>query len=472
MLPQTYESLKIKIQTELSEASFLSFTTDIRTNSKTKTSYLSLTAHWLNESFEYKHRALHCKEIKGSHTGFNIYENIKEMLENWGINMNRIHVFLRDNAFNMKAGMLMLESSSAPCFIHTLQLIIKDSLFTESNISVLIAKARQTVGHFNHSSTACEKQKKIQVALGSSVSLQKALLLVQDVETRWNLTYLMLKRLEKLKTSVQNYVANNNFKPENVLTADEWKLVSLLNELLEPFYIVTQKCSKNNALLSSVIPHAAVLKKFFNHKANNPPGPDQSSSTTLAILAENIEEVFERRFYTTNNSSRINLHDNDLFLLTTAVDPRYRLDFFSDNLRQKVVRILKSQVKYHSCRQSGQVPLIPLNKPKAQIPTNDIPKNFCHSILHLNRKEVKKLMKVSRKIQLIRKLRQKLRLFWLKKIYLLKKLKKLKSCLGGTQIRKNTLILPGLQEGIFRHHHLLFILKGYFQKLVTCTNKS
>ena len=32
MLPQTYESLKIKIQTELSEASFLSFTTDIWTN--------------------------------------------------------------------------------------------------------------------------------------------------------------------------------------------------------------------------------------------------------------------------------------------------------------------------------------------------------------------------------------------------------------------------------------------------------
>ena len=31
MLPQTYESLKIKIQTELSEASFLSFTIDTRT---------------------------------------------------------------------------------------------------------------------------------------------------------------------------------------------------------------------------------------------------------------------------------------------------------------------------------------------------------------------------------------------------------------------------------------------------------
>ena len=68
----------------------------------------------------------------------------------------------------------------------------------------------------------------------------------------------MLKRLEKLKLSVQSYVANNkNFKPENILSADVWKLVNLLVELLEPFYVVTQQCSKNNALLSSLIPHAA-----------------------------------------------------------------------------------------------------------------------------------------------------------------------------------------------------------------------
>ena len=72
---------------------------------------------------------------------------------------------------------------------------------------------------------------------------------------------------------------NLNPKGENILTADELKLASLFNYLLVPFYTVTQQCSsKNNALLSSVIPHAAVLKKFFNHKASFPPG--QSSSTT------------------------------------------------------------------------------------------------------------------------------------------------------------------------------------------------
>ena len=114
----------------------------------------------------------------------------------------------------------------------------------------------------------------------------KTLLLVQDVDTRWNSTY-FFKRLEKLKSRFHNYPVNNKFKPKNTLTADEWKFVSLQKELLEPFYIVTQKCSKNKALLSSVIPRAAVLKKIFNHKGYSPPG--QSSSTTLATLAESIK---------------------------------------------------------------------------------------------------------------------------------------------------------------------------------------
>ena len=58
--------------------------------------------------------------------------------------------FLRDNAFNMKAGMLFIESSLAPCFIQMLQLIIKGSLILENSIIVLIAQARQIVDHLNH----------------------------------------------------------------------------------------------------------------------------------------------------------------------------------------------------------------------------------------------------------------------------------------------------------------------------------
>ena len=74
------------------------------------------------------------------------------------------------------------------------------------------------------------------------------MLLVQDVETRWNSTYLPnAEKIEKLKTSLQNYVGNNKFKPKNIFTAYECKLVSLLDELLELFYIITQQCRTTHA---------------------------------------------------------------------------------------------------------------------------------------------------------------------------------------------------------------------------------
>ena len=96
-------------------------------------------------------------------------------------------------------------------------------------------------------------------------------------------------------------------------------------------------------------------------------------------MTKNIKEAFERRFYTTNNSTRINLYDKDLFLLTTAFDLQYRLDFFPANLQQKVVRLLKSEVKKHSCCETGlssQVPLVPPNRPIAQLPKSVFPKWF------------------------------------------------------------------------------------------------
>ena len=70
---------------------------------------------------------------------------MKEMLENWNIYMDCVHVFVRDNAYNIKLGESLLQSTSVPCFIHTIQFIIKYSLFEANNIKVLLAKALKTV---------------------------------------------------------------------------------------------------------------------------------------------------------------------------------------------------------------------------------------------------------------------------------------------------------------------------------------
>ena len=134
------------------------------------------------------------------------------------------------------------------CFIHTLQLIIKYSLFADKDVKVLLSKASKIVGPFSHSFLACKKLKLNQVYLDSTISKKIALQLVPDVPTKWNSTYLMLKRLNKLKISVKNYGASH--LQYFIITEKDWQLVCLVLKLLEPFHIVTKKCGKNDSLLS------------------------------------------------------------------------------------------------------------------------------------------------------------------------------------------------------------------------------
>ena len=51
--------------------------------------------------------------------------------------------FLRDNARNIKKEISLLKTSSVPCFIHMLQLVIKDSLFGDNRIKLLLVKIQK-----------------------------------------------------------------------------------------------------------------------------------------------------------------------------------------------------------------------------------------------------------------------------------------------------------------------------------------
>ena len=68
----------------------------------------------------------------------------------------------------------------------------------------------------------------------------------------------MLERLNKQKLRVQFYVAKYKSDHYSNITPEEWELVN------DTFFFVTKECSKNNALLSIVIPHAKSMTKLSN----------------------------------------------------------------------------------------------------------------------------------------------------------------------------------------------------------------
>ena len=50
---------------------------------------------------------------------------------------------MRDNVRNFEKAISLLKTSSVSFFIHTLQLVIKDSLFKDDRIKLLLAKIRK-----------------------------------------------------------------------------------------------------------------------------------------------------------------------------------------------------------------------------------------------------------------------------------------------------------------------------------------
>ena len=80
------------------------------------------------------------------------------------------------------------------------------------------------------------------------------------------------------------------------------------------------------------------------------------------------------------------MNDYKLLLVTTAVDPRYRLSAFPSYLKNNVKEQLKFNVKNHfyfGAEQKGDSPILPPEKPKPSV--NFDPKKFStyHSLFKL-----------------------------------------------------------------------------------------
>lgn len=69
IIPEMNEMLRGHIQASVSEAKYLCLTTDTWTAHTTTTSFISLTAHWIDETFKCQSAVLHCHKFEGQHTG-------------------------------------------------------------------------------------------------------------------------------------------------------------------------------------------------------------------------------------------------------------------------------------------------------------------------------------------------------------------------------------------------------------------
>ncbi|KAJ8969216.1 hypothetical protein NQ317_015266 [Molorchus minor] len=154
----------------------------------------SITAHYINNNWTLSSHLLECVKYRESHTGENLSKLLKDSAQEWGIE-NNITAITTDNASNIVKAIKLCNWRHIPCFAHTINLIVQSGINCLKNN--ILCKVKSIVEYFKRSSSALNRLREMQ----EQMKLPN-LKLKQDVPTRWNFTYEMLKRILEIKEAV------------------------------------------------------------------------------------------------------------------------------------------------------------------------------------------------------------------------------------------------------------------------------
>lgn len=138
---------------------------------------------------------------------------------------------------------------------------------------------------------------------------------------------MMLERALTLKRPILLYTANHDIP---ILSSYEWNLVEKLLHILQPFYEITKQVSSEMSCLSDVIPHVIALERYLLK-----PGNDSGIQTTK----KSFQNALKKRLLSQDN---LNILEEKNYVLSTALDPRYKLKYMKEERKTVEKWLLES----------------------------------------------------------------------------------------------------------------------------------
>ncbi|XP_068231881.1 zinc finger BED domain-containing protein 4-like [Palaemon carinicauda] len=261
-LPAMYDEAVKQVQGELRETPHVSLTTDLWTSSQTR-GFITVTAHYINSEWNLKSAVLETARLKVDHTAENIADELKRICTRWEI-LDKVCCIITDNAANIVAAVTKyMQIKQQPCFAHTLNLVVQDSIKNTNEIKLSQEKIKRIVSFFHHSVKATDKLSEIQNQNG--VERKK---LIMDVDTRWNSTFYMMERFLEQHEAITTTLCLLG-KSNMCLSSEELEVVKGAVLLLGPFEEATREMSTENfTSLSKVIPITRALQQCINSNAH------------------------------------------------------------------------------------------------------------------------------------------------------------------------------------------------------------
>ncbi|XP_065096779.1 E3 SUMO-protein ligase ZBED1-like [Paramisgurnus dabryanus] len=315
----TRENIKIVLQDKK-----LALTTDGWTSVATH-AYVTITAHFISDTWELENFVLCTKKLRGSHTAAHVAESISNTLEEWNISREAVIAVATDNAQNYVKAIRDLSLLHVPCLAHTLNLAVRKGLEVRA-IETALSRLKQTSAHFGKSPADCCLLEAKQELFG----LKKERL-INDCVTRWNTTYDMIGRASKQQAAVAAAIFEKKMSHLELSTS-EWSLVEQIKDTLKPFKIATQ------ALSTDAYPTASAILPLQHVMLSQLTAPDATQRAIKEMKVRMVDILKPR--YSENNTEWMLLNKAAL------LDPRFsRLVHLSPGQKHLVIESLSQELK-------------------------------------------------------------------------------------------------------------------------------
>ena len=297
----------------------MSLTSDIWT-SNALDGYISVTGHFIDDNWALKAKNLSTNVIYERHTGVHIAKAILDVTTDFKVDPKNIACLVTDNAANMHTASLEGEFNHLGCFAHTIQLAVEDGLKLPV-VSKALGACRKLVAHFNQSVLATQALLKKQSDNEGSNS--RGLKLIQDVATRWNSSFLMMKRLLLLRVPIyavlyDDSVTKQSDKGRLDMKDSTWKVMEEIVPILEAFFDSTEVLGKEESPTGSQV--YVLLHNLVGNLETS-----EFDSGVARDLKDKIRDGLTKRFGISTDGTPTEVTvQNSLSIMAMALDPRYK----------------------------------------------------------------------------------------------------------------------------------------------------
>ena len=349
------ENKQTKLQQLLKSTSDLALTTDIWTDRR-QHAFLGVTVHMFDNGKPKSH-LLAFKSFQGTHTGQRIAEALESVMTDNQI-QSKVRWIVTDNASNMKKAMSVMfdddlhrlddsadpslwedddsedvssvlsSAKRIPCFAHSLQLVVRDGLSSLTAIRPALAKCSK-LANLVHQSAVFRSVFEASLGQGRSIPSTN--------DTRWNSTFRQLKAIIDLDQAKLNTVLSDANQTCPSLSKKELGQLQELVQILQPFAKATDLTQGDSMVtISCVVPVVLSLARSLRCAT------EEGSSLTAFVnnLTQGLHDRFCGIFRKLNialpagvrtvNTGRDLSFDDDIYLMSSALDPTYAYHWLQD----------------------------------------------------------------------------------------------------------------------------------------------